>query len=301
MKIDILSIGLDPILQFESVARLQSLKKAAEELHVSQSAITQSLNKLEKNLGVLLCERSRTAFVLTEPGRKLYGVSKSFKNDLRSYQAYLAKDTEFDGLLSVGIIDSFLNKNFENALEQTIKQFPKMRLSLQVHAATEIQTLVAAGEIDAGLGIFNRKLDQLTYRVVGHETIQHFISERHPLWSTRNTKTVDMSKHSKTWVDIINRDRSALNAEVFNDLNQATVKIRSYVNNLNTAVLVLQGGTSIVPLPVEYLEARKLDFKYRALNKAFPQYSLKQELTMKRELLNSSPAARYFVEQLPSA
>jgi DNA-binding transcriptional LysR family regulator len=47
---NILKIGLDPLLHFEVIARLQSLKKASDELGLSQPAVTQSLNKLEQNL-----------------------------------------------------------------------------------------------------------------------------------------------------------------------------------------------------------------------------------------------------------
>lgn len=71
---------------------------------------------------------------------------------------FLNDGKEFDGLLNIGVIDNLRNKVFEDALRKTIKSFPKMKLSLQVHAATEIQTLVSTGEVDIGLGIFNRKV-----------------------------------------------------------------------------------------------------------------------------------------------
>jgi len=299
MKNGILKVGLDPIIHFESIARSQSLKKAADELRLSQPAITQSLRKLESNLGVQLCVRSRAKFALTEAGLRLFQISKEIKEKLNSYESFLTDEKEFSGLLSVGVIDNFQNNAFESVIRKTIDLFPKMKLSVQVHAAQEIQTLLAAGEIDIGLGIFNRKVDQLTYRVVGEETIRHYISENHPLWGKREIKSDDLKDLSKTWVDIINRDRSALDAEIFVDGRKQTVKVRSYANNLNAAILILRSGTSIVPLPAEYLESRNLDFKHRPLNTAFPPYAVKQELAFHRNFLGSSPAARFFVDQLP--
>ncbi len=299
MKIDLLKIGLDPLIQFEAIARLKSLKAAAKELGLSQPAVTQALGKLEGNIGVQLCERSRASFSLTEPGRKLHAICEKFKEDLLGFEGFLSTDSEFDGLLSIGVIDNFHNKYFEVALQKTIKKFPQMKLSIQVHAAQEIQDLVASGEIEVGFGIFNRKLNQLTYRFVGHETIQHFISEKHDLWNKRDLKDEDIQPCSKTWVDIINRDRPALDNEIFSGAKKQRAKIRSYANNLNAAVTLLQTGVSIVPIPVEYLESRNLGFKYRSLKSQFPEYRVKQEMAIKKEFLNASLAAKYFVEQLP--
>lgn len=299
MKNDILKVGLDPILHFEAIARAKSLKKASQELNLSQPAITQSLRKLESNLGIQLCVRSRTGFSLTEAGRRLFELAQQIRENLKDYEAFLTEETEFNGLLSVGVIDNFQNKSFESAIKKTIQQFPKMKLSIQVHAAMEIQSLISTGEIDVGLGIFNRKLEYLTYRTVGFETIRHYISERHPLYHRREIKLGDLTSQPKTWVDIINRDRPALDAEIFVKGKKQIVKINSYTNNLNTAVLVLQSGTSIVPVPTKYMESRKLEFKYKPLNIAFPPYSLKQEVALHRNFINASPAAKFFLNQLP--
>jgi len=185
-------IGLDPILQFESIARLESLKDAAEELHLSQPAVTQSLNKLEKNLVVQLCVRSRASFSLTEAGRRLFKVSQEIKDRLKHFESFLNDGSEFNGLLSIGVIDNFQNKSFEDAVKKTIQQFPKMRLSIQVQSAEEVQRLVSSGEFDVGFGIFNRKLDHLTYRTIGRETIRHYIAENHSLYCKRDISREDV-------------------------------------------------------------------------------------------------------------
>lgn len=135
--------------------------------------------------------------------------------------------------------------------------------------------------------------------MVGTETIRHYIAETHPLWNKRDLAIDDMREHTKTWVDIISRDRAALGAEIFNEENKQIARIRSYANNLNAAVLILRSGTSIVPLPAEYLESRQLDFKCRSLSAVFPQYSVKVEVAIRRDFLNASPAARFILEQLP--
>src|SRR5262245_65945671 len=67
---------LDLIQGFEAAARNLSFTKAAEELLVTQSAISRQIRGLEEHLGVALFERRARAIALTEQGQTLQrGVS----------------------------------------------------------------------------------------------------------------------------------------------------------------------------------------------------------------------------------
>jgi len=60
---------LDPLIAFEAAARHLSFTRAAEELHLSQAAISQQIRSLEDSLGVRLFTRSHRAVQLTNEGR----------------------------------------------------------------------------------------------------------------------------------------------------------------------------------------------------------------------------------------
>ena len=64
MKIDTLGVQA-----FVAIADQGSFKGAAEQLHITQTAITQRLQKLEDFLGVPLIERTTRSMALTETGR----------------------------------------------------------------------------------------------------------------------------------------------------------------------------------------------------------------------------------------
>lgn len=62
---------LASLLPFEAAARLESFSKAADELHITQAAVSRQIRGLEDNLGVkLFCRRNRGVF-LTQEGREL--------------------------------------------------------------------------------------------------------------------------------------------------------------------------------------------------------------------------------------
>jgi LysR family glycine cleavage system transcriptional activator len=63
---------LDLIQGFEAAARNLSFTRAAEELFITQSAVSRQIRALEEHLSVPLFERRHRALVLTEQGRTLY-------------------------------------------------------------------------------------------------------------------------------------------------------------------------------------------------------------------------------------
>ena len=62
------SVSIRHLQLFESVARLSSVRKASEECHLSQPAVTQALAKLEEQLGVPLLERRASGSYLNDYG-----------------------------------------------------------------------------------------------------------------------------------------------------------------------------------------------------------------------------------------
>ena len=67
---------------FQSVVKNGSFTLAAEEHHISQSAVSQQIKALEDELGVELLRRRNRRFELTEAGRHFYTRSLVITADL---------------------------------------------------------------------------------------------------------------------------------------------------------------------------------------------------------------------------
>lgn len=65
------SISFQQLKLFESVGRLKGLRRASEECHLSQPAVTQAIGKLERTIGVALIDRRACGSYLTAPGTLL--------------------------------------------------------------------------------------------------------------------------------------------------------------------------------------------------------------------------------------
>ncbi|MCQ4234928.1 LysR family transcriptional regulator, partial [Pseudomonas stutzeri] len=84
---------LNALRAFEAVARLGSLKRAADELHVTHGAISRQLRALEETLGVALLQKEGRGVKLTDAGRRLGEASGEAFARLRGACDELRRDT----------------------------------------------------------------------------------------------------------------------------------------------------------------------------------------------------------------
>ena len=73
---------LDLIRGFEAAARHLSFTKAADELHLTQSAVSRQIQALEQHLGQPLFQRRHRALLLTEAGQLLQQTATTMLSDL---------------------------------------------------------------------------------------------------------------------------------------------------------------------------------------------------------------------------
>jgi LysR family transcriptional regulator, glycine cleavage system transcriptional activator len=77
---------LSSLIAFECAARLGSISRASDELHLTQSAVSRQILQLETTLGVEMFKRIRQRIVLTEAGR-------AYANEVRGILASLSEAT----------------------------------------------------------------------------------------------------------------------------------------------------------------------------------------------------------------
>ena len=86
--------NLNGILHFEAVARRGTITRAAEELSVSPSAVSQQIKLLEQELGVKLFRRDGRLLSLTLEGEQLFQTSATALRMLRDARRHLGKTHE---------------------------------------------------------------------------------------------------------------------------------------------------------------------------------------------------------------
>lgn len=121
---------LNALKAFEATARLQSLTKASEELHVTQGAVSQQVKLLEEYLGVSLFIRKSRKLQLTDIARSYLAVlTEAFSKVQLSTQELF--ETPFQSFLQIRSDTSFAQRWLVPRLADFTKIYPDYRLRLQ--------------------------------------------------------------------------------------------------------------------------------------------------------------------------
>lgn len=121
---------LNALRAFEATARLQSLTKASQELHVTQGAVSQQVKLLEDYLGASLFTRKSRKLQLTDLARSYLPVlSDAFSKVQISTQELF--DTAHQPFIQVRCGTSFAQRWLVPKLADFTRQYPQYRLRLQ--------------------------------------------------------------------------------------------------------------------------------------------------------------------------
>ncbi len=88
------SVAYENLKLFRDVTQMRSFSRAAAANEISQSAATQQVQDLEKNLGVLLLDRSTRPLVVTQAGRLYSDFCRDVLRRLDEFNVELARIKE---------------------------------------------------------------------------------------------------------------------------------------------------------------------------------------------------------------
>lgn len=120
---------LNPLRVFEVVARTQNLTLAAQELHVSQSAVSRQIATLESYLGVELFRRERHGVTLTRAGQGYAAEIVPAFDAVANATAKLLRSTS-QGALRVRTYTTFAAKWLIPRLPDFQQQYPSIEVRI---------------------------------------------------------------------------------------------------------------------------------------------------------------------------
>uniref|UniRef100_UPI003F491930 LysR substrate-binding domain-containing protein n=1 Tax=Cupriavidus yeoncheonensis TaxID=1462994 RepID=UPI003F491930 len=127
------------LLAFDAVARHQSVSKAAEELNLTHSAVSQQLRLLEEQLGVRLMQRGARGMVLTEAGRQYREQTADDLQRLESHTLALMARREGDSGLLVGAVPVFAERWLAPRLADFAAREPQISLQLHIYPTAYVE------------------------------------------------------------------------------------------------------------------------------------------------------------------
>jgi len=192
------TLSLDQLKVLVCVEKTGSFSAAAHQLGRVQSAISQSIQALERSQGVILFDRSSRTPQLTDAGRSLVRIAEHvvtqsaiFENTARAIQAGLEAE------LSLAV-DCFIPAQVvARSLQALAQQFPSVAVTVYHGGIWSAERSVRAGTAGLGLGMLLASgTQEFDMRYMMSMQLQVFVAPGHPLSRERQPATSStLSKH----------------------------------------------------------------------------------------------------------
>jgi len=137
------------IMHFVGVAKAGNFNDAARQLHISQPALSRSIQSLEQSLNVTLFDRSQRVIKLTKDGLHLLKHAHSVMQDLENFVIESKRLTQLEtGSLAIGTGPLPADHVGAKACAEFLIQHPDIQLTLTVDEPANLVKKLVQGEID---------------------------------------------------------------------------------------------------------------------------------------------------------
>lgn len=144
-----MNVDLELYKVFYVVAKHKHMTKASEELHISQPAISQSIKKLEDQLGGILFLRSNKGMELTEEGKMFYeyvkGALELINNAENEFTSF--KDLS-KGEVKIGCSTTLTKLVLINALKDFHLDYPNININIKNDLTSNLINDLKLGKLD---------------------------------------------------------------------------------------------------------------------------------------------------------
>lgn len=235
------------IRYYQAVVRNNSFSEAAEECHISQSAISQQIQTLERELGFDLLERKNRKFTLTPAGEYFYKKSLVLIADYERMCQEAAKlSNDEKATLKIGYLRCYSGQEFHLALGEFSAKYPDVLVKIEYGNHEELYELLRTGEVDLVLNDQRRAfLEEYVNLIltVGSEYIE--ISNRNPIAALPSITPQELK--NVPCILVASKEQRETEQEYY----QGVVGFQGdflYAENLEEARLMVIGGQGFMPV-----------------------------------------------------
>lgn len=296
-------MDLRQLRHFMALAEAKHFYEAADNLGVTQSALTQSVSKLERALGLQLFVRSKAGTVLTEHGQKLHDHAKVIAAQIDAARIELrAQAQQVEAEIRVGIIQSLDDQILIDAIARFQSAYPNCGVKIIKDWSATLSTLLAKGEVDFAFlsdHFLAHENPEIKREVLFLDHVRIVIGEKHELYPRNQLTLADLANHQ--WVAVSTRpDWPQFLARVFAsaDIRKPPRLLRT--NSMTLSATLITGGHAIGMLSQKLF--RSSDHAGRVKYFFIPEIEHERRFSIcRRARMVVRPFHEYFIESLRAA
>lgn len=172
-----------------AVGRHGSIRKAADELNVSASAIARQILNVEADLGMPLFERLPTGLRLTAAGEIMTAAGGRWQKNMQDIRAQIEDLRGLKrGHVDIAVIDALAKGHIPAAIRATQERYPGITIGVKVQGNDEVRKAVANGTVDFGILFEPQSYRDLTVRAFVEVVLGFVTPVDHPLGRKREAR-----------------------------------------------------------------------------------------------------------------
>ena len=167
---------------FMAVGRLGSIRKAADELNVSASAIDRQILNAEAEFGMPLFERLSTGLRLTAAGEIIMAAGGNWQKGLREMRAQMEDLRGLKrGHVDIAVIDALTKGYIPSTIQAIQSRYPGITIGVKVMSNEAIRGAIVAGKVDFGICFSPESYRDLTVLAFAEVHLGFVTPPGHPL------------------------------------------------------------------------------------------------------------------------
>lgn len=232
---------------FITVVDCHSFTEAAEQCFISQSAISQQIKSLEKELGIRLFERNKRHFSLTPAGEYFYRHGKVILDEIEDFKEETIRRGEDQELnLTIGYPKNFSTSELHQAIVEFNRIYPEVNISVVSGTHEELFELLVQHHIDVKISEQRRTFNEDYYNYeLKHSECFVEISSMNPL-SQKDVLTTDDLKNMSC-ILVVSKDKEDSEREFYEKSLNLSRRFL-YANSLEQARLMVASQRGYLPI-----------------------------------------------------
>ena len=183
-----------------AVDKYRHFGNAAESCFVTQPTLSAQLSKLEKELGVILFDRSKMPVIPTEIGVQIIAQAKKVVSESKGIMELVAQlKGDISGVIKLGIIPTLAPYLLHLFVRKFLEKYPNVKLEVQEMVTEEVVRRLKNDELD--LGIVVTPLDEpgIVEKSMFYEKFYAYFSKDHELLKEKEIRPEQLKKE-ELWV-----------------------------------------------------------------------------------------------------
>lgn len=290
-------VNLNQLMTFLVVAEEKSFRAAAARMHITQSAVSVQIQRLEGVLGVPLFHRTTRTVALTRQGLVLAGVARRVSTDLLETATALREEADLQrGTVTVVAMPTFAHMLLPRLMRRYAELHPNVEVRLLDFDSQGALELLRQGEADLAVLARTAGMEDFEFVSLFHDELVVLIPAGSAIFGGRLVVPLDDVAQQHLVLSPRGAQTRALVEQLFSEAN-CPMRVRQECQRPQTLLALVENGFGITILP----RTAVMDIDLSGLQVVqLPSAPIREVGIVTMRNLSHSPAVRSFKEYLGS-